>query len=153
MRFRHVFSVGLLIAVATGAQADDREVYRWTDTEGNVHYSDRPMTDNADRLDITSKATDNQRIAEQRQARAVAAQGKTIDAPDAQAPQQAAEDPAKAAARYAENCKRAQAALQSIANARRLYVPTDDGNRRYLDKDETNARRAKAEADVAQWCR
>ncbi|MFK7887347.1 MAG: DUF4124 domain-containing protein [Gammaproteobacteria bacterium] len=150
MRFHRILSAALLCAMAVGVQADDREVYRWTDTEGNVHYSDRPLTDKAALTDITSKATDNQRIAEQRQARAVSSQAKAVET--AESPEAAPEDPVKAAARYAENCKRAQAALQSIANARRLYVPTDDGDRRYLNNDETTARRAKAEADVAQWC-
>jgi Spy/CpxP family protein refolding chaperone len=151
MRIHRLLSLGLLCALAVSVQADERDVYRWTDSEGNVHYSDRPMTDKAARLDITSKATDNARIAEQRQARAVNSQAKPVDA--AEQTQSAPEDPDKAAARYAENCKRAQAALQSIVNARRLYVPTDDGSRRYLDKDETSQRRAKAQADVAEWCR
>lgn len=143
------------VVFSASAEADDRNVYRWTDAEGNVHYSDRPQSDAAEETGITSKATDPTRVA--------SATGKRLpssaDVPEADAAGDAGpegeasdEDPADRAARFAENCRRAQSALSSIVNARRLYLPTDDGSRRYLDKDETAARRAKAQSDVQEWC-
>ena len=148
----------LLTLMSATAGADDRNVYRWTDAEGNVHYSDRPQSEEATPTGITSKATDPARVADAR-AKLI---GPAPDSPtgtadgasaDADASADAEEDPSDRAARFAENCRRAQSALQSIVNARRLYIPTDDGSRRYLDQDETAARRAKAQADVQEWCR
>ena len=144
-----------LVVLSVSADADDRSVYRWTDEQGNVHYSDRPQSDDATPTGLTSKATDPTRVA--------SARGKLLTPPadgqpDPEAsagtePAKTEEDPGERADRFAENCRRAQAALQSIVNARRLYVPTGDGDRRYLDQNETTARRTQAEADVQQWCR
>lgn len=146
-----LIALGALL-LAASANANDRSVYRWTDSEGNVFYSDRPQADSAEDTGITSKATDPTRIADARSkpvvdgADAGPAAGATADSGKAE------EDPDDRAARFAENCRRATGALESIVNARRLYVPTDDGSRRYLDESETSARRAKAEADVREWC-
>lgn len=140
---------------AASSQADDRNVYRWTDAQGNVHYSDRPQSEAAEDTGITSRATDPARVADARAKRLPISPDAppAEDGPGADDDGAGEEDPRERAARFAENCKRAQAALQSIVNARRLYLPTDDGGRRYLDQAETDARRAKAQSDVQEWCR
>ncbi len=148
MLSRLIFAT-LLTALAALASADDREVFQWTDTEGNVHYSDRPLADNAEPSGVKTRTTDSARIVEAKRARIEEKQLRA--AAKATAASHSATD-AVNADRYAENCRRARAALASILNARRLYVPDEGGGRRYLDKDETTARRTKAEADVSEWC-
>ena len=146
----HRFYIALFsAALCLGAGADERGVYRWVDAEGNVFYSDRPQTETAERLEVVSRVTDDAAINEARQARLEDEQTRR-DRKTEEAEVQAKE--AKEAERFEENCRRARASLASIVNARRLYEPTDDGGRRYLDDGEIATRRAEAERNVAEWC-
>jgi hypothetical protein len=148
--YRKLFVVLVLVlSVGASASAEEREVYRWVDTDGKVHFADRPLADDAQRLDVDSRATDNKRINEARQAR-IERKLMRQEAKTEQAKTQKAA--AEEAERKAENCRRARAALESLVNARRLYEPADDGSRRYLDEAQIAQRRAKAREDVAQWC-
>ncbi|MEM6641165.1 MAG: DUF4124 domain-containing protein [Pseudomonadota bacterium] len=134
------------------AQADTHGVYSWTDADGNVHYSDRPASETARLTEVTSRTTDLERVAAARpDLNDKEEETVTDDAPPKSADTED-EDPVERATRYAENCRRAQTALQTITNSRRLYVPTDGGGRRYLDQAETDTRRAQAQADVSKWC-
>jgi len=139
-----------LVVMAFSATADDRDVYRWTDAEGNVHYSDRPLADRAKATGITSKTTDDSRIIAAKQAKI---ENQQIQNEQAQTAQAAATKKAEEDERYAENCRRAKASLASLQTSRRMYESSDDGNRRYLDQTEINERRSQAQANVSEWCR
>lgn len=150
MLLRRIVPIALAVALAASVSADDREVYRWTDTEGNVHFSDRPLADEAETTGLKSRTTDSSRITQAKQARIE--QNQAIAAQEGEAAS-SAEKQAKEDERYAENCRRAKTALASIQNARRLYVPADDGSRRYLNEQEIADRITGAQADVNEWCR
>lgn len=139
----------LILSLCVSAAAEDSDVYRWVDADGEVHFSDRPLSKSAKRLEITSRPTDNARINQERQARMEREQAQKAVAIESSSTEESAGEEAE---RMAENCRRARAALASIVNARRLYEPAQDGSRRYLDADQIAQRRAKAESDVAQWC-
>lgn len=140
-------AAGLTVALA---HAEDRNVFKWVDAQGNVIYSDRPRDDGAQRLDIRSRATDNAAITAARQARIEAAQAERLKELEGA---QVAESEEEERARYTENCRRARKSLESLQQANRLYLPTDDGGRRYLTAEETELRLAKARADVSNWCK
>lgn len=136
----------LFISLALAVSA---EVYRSVDPTGRVVYSDKPLDDSAEVLQIDSKPTDKQAIANQLQARLDAKHAAAADA------QLAAQDEASEAEKQAlrkENCRRAKQALASVLSARRLYVPQDNGERRYLNDQETTERRTAAQKDVNEWC-
>lgn len=125
------------------------EVYKWVDDSGKVFYSDRPMDERAAALKIDSRPTDNARITADKQARVerltLENEEQARTAEDARIDQENRE-------RSAENCRRAQEALASLRNAERLYVPLEDGGRKYLSEDETQARLDRARNDVDEWC-
>ncbi len=46
------------------------EIYRWTDEAGNVHYSDKPQTQSAKRIDVRP-APDEEKIKQAKQRQAI----------------------------------------------------------------------------------
>lgn len=125
------------------------EVYKWKDSTGKVIYSDRPDSREAERVDVKSKRTDYQRLAAQRQQKLAEEQ---VQAQEQEKAAEQAKLDADNQARREENCRRAEQALASLKNAQRLYLPTADGQRRYLSDREVAERVGKAEADVREWC-
>ncbi len=41
------------------------EIYKWTDEQGNVHYSDKPVQDNAQQLQIKTEDSNKSRMTQQ----------------------------------------------------------------------------------------
>jgi len=53
--YRLVLTVAMAALMASG-MAVAAEIYKWTDTDGNVHYEDRPTGDAVvERLDVVSR--------------------------------------------------------------------------------------------------
>jgi hypothetical protein len=141
---KHLFLVlGLSAAAAVNAG-----VYTWTDADGRVHYSDKPVA-GAQTLDIRTAPTDPTRIEAERK------QAEEKQAADADAQKKAAEVAKLAsddAAKRDENCKKAQSRRSAITSAQRPYRTAPDGERHYLSAEEIDAEIKEAEAGVAQWC-
>ena len=140
-----IFLLTVTLALAATASA---EIYKWTDDDGNTHYSDKPPKTQAEVLDIKSDRTDPERIAK-------------LIAPPQPDPQRdviiAAEEEreqieAERQETRVRNCERAQKAYNSLLSATRIYEPLPDGERRYLDEDEVEQRKTAAQADIDQWC-
>ena len=128
------------------------EVYKWTDENGIVHYSDVP-TEGAIATGIRSERTDPRQLREQQlrqweqdqqQAEQDAIQTAANRAADARR--------AEAEADRADRCAAARERSASYATAHRLFEPLPNGERRYLTAEETTAARTAAEAEVAEWC-
>lgn len=138
-----LFVVFALLCAPAGA-----EVYTWTDAQGNVHYSDKPVA-GAQAVDVRSARTDPALIeAERRKA-------EEAQAAEAEAQQKAAEaeqESAAEAARRAGNCEKARVRLSAILGAQRPYRTSADGERHYLSSEEIDAEIREAEGGVAQWC-
>ena len=124
------------------------EVYRSKAADGTVSYSDRPQGDNPEFVFI---ATPRPTIAAPQRGQATA--------PGAQAAQPAIQGeaaPPPTAAQIAEmrakNCTIARERLLTYTQSHRLYRPLENGEREYLSDDEIDAARAKAAADVEEWC-
>lgn len=150
------FSVALLGAMfASGVLAG--EIYKWTDADGTVHYGDRPADDiAAERLNIQSRPTDPTRIAALNQARidarsqqreqAASAAGEAAkDTPSPAEQRQIAEERAQKCTTYKER-------LQSFLQSRRLYREDANGERIYLNEQETQAARQDVQSKVEEYC-
>jgi hypothetical protein len=134
---------GLLTAVAANGG-----VYTWTDDQGNVHYSDKPVA-GAQTLDIRSAPTDPARIAAQQKA---AEEQKAVDGEAEKKAAEAAKLTEEDAAKREENCKKARVRLSAIMGAQRPYRAQPDGERHYLSAEEIDAEIKDAEDGVTQWC-
>ena len=140
------------VSLALGMTATAAEVYRYTDANGNVHYTDRPTGQSTEqRVHIASRRTDPS---------AVQARTKAFAEATAARKEAAAEKPEEKtrAERRAEReeqearCQSYRDKLATIENARRLYNTDENGERQYLDDAEIDEARAKARELVAENC-
>jgi hypothetical protein len=134
-----------LIGAMSAAQAD---VYRWTDSKGQVQYSDRwvpgstlikqtgPHNPTPDQpTDQQKLAASNASIAEQ-QAQKSTEQTVRQDV----------------AASKAEQCKKTTEAYQKAIESRRLYKEGKNGEREYVNDQEADAYRARLLSERKQLC-
>ena len=145
-------AVALMLAVAAAGPAAAGDIFKWTDEDGNVHFEDRPAGENPEKVAIQSKPTNPARVQAMVQSRADAA-AKAAEAEAAAAPTgpSSEELQAQADARV-EKCSKYRAQLQSYVTSRRLYRQDENGERVYLDEDETQAARERVENQVQDYC-
>ncbi len=143
-------AVALMLAVAAAGPAAAGDIFKWTDEDGNVHFEDRPAGENPEKVAIQSKPTNPARVQAMVQSRADAA-AKAAEAEAAPTGPSSEELQAQADAR-AEKCSKYRAQLQSFVTSRRLYRHDENGERVYLDEEETLAARERAENQVQDNC-
>jgi len=142
--------IGLLFAAGVEA-----EVYRWVDEKGRAHYSDRPKDGGAQKLKIKQSAPDSEAIDQQRlNTERRVQQERLLDAyREEREMRQQERVKAEAEERQrSRNCAYARNRLREYQNSR-LYQPLEDGERRYLDKEERIREIERAESSVRRWCR
>ena len=144
-----VFSIAALLASGVAVAS---EIYKWTDEEGNVHYVDRPTGQpDETRLKIFSARTDNAavqaRIQQRREERAAADQV----ASEAQ-PEMSPEDLRAEQQKRQEQCEKYRARLERYLQSQRLYKEDGNGERVYLDEEQTLAARARVEDQIKEYC-
>lgn len=145
-----VLTVAGLLAVSN-IQA---EVYRWVDEQGKVHFSDRPKSGGAQRLEISEPEPDSRGIDQQQlDAERKIQQERMLDAyrEEREARQQERLKAEAEERQRSKNCAYARNRLREYGNAR-LYQPQEDGGRRYLDSEERQREIERVEASVQRWC-
>jgi hypothetical protein len=151
MKWQKGAAASILTLAASGI-AFAGDIYKWVDEDGHVHYGDKPVGAQSERMAIQSTPTDPARIAAQAQALATA----RMEAREAEATA-AAEEPSEEALRAMalerrEACEKARADMQRMVSARHLYREDDSGERIYLDEVEMQAARERAENQVSEFC-
>ena len=141
-----------ILTLAASGIAFTGDIYKWVDEDGHVHYGDKPVGAQSERMTIQSTPTDPTRIAAQAQANAAA----RMEVREAKATA-AAEEPSEEALRAMalerrKTCEKARADMQRMVSARHLYSEDDSGERVYLDEAEMQAVRERAENQVSEFC-
>lgn len=129
------FSMYALLALLLPALAAAADVYRWTDAQGTVHYSDQPHP-GASAVTVDPGA-------------AAAPSGGGRNAGEADAAPSKAE---RADAIRVEQCEKANERLAKLQNAATVTTTGPDGEKRELSADERVQAIARAESDVAGLC-
>jgi hypothetical protein len=147
----------LLLLALLGTAVQGAEVYRSKAADGTVVYSDRPENDNAEPITVITPHPNAQRPAAPADAapaatRAGAAPEAAPQAPTAPAPLPAGPTAAQLKAERQKNCDIAREREQRYTVSRRLFRTNDKGEREYLDDKAVAEARAKAAADVKDWC-
>lgn len=130
---------------------------KWVDEEGKVHYSDQPPPPNvkATTLRPAAPAGDTaaasapaapKTIAE-REAELKKAQQAKKEAADRTAQEQANRETEKA------NCTRAQQYLRTLQEGTRMVEIDAQGEYAYLEDEQRQQRIAKAQQEIAKWCK
>lgn len=144
-------TVVIFLSIVLVSIASASEIYKWTDDQGNIHYTDKPDHQPSERLFIASRPTDNASVQAQiqtrrdRQAAAAAAaaaapKGPTLDEIQARARERA------------ENCSKYEERLTRFSQSRHLYREDKNGERVYLGETETQAAREKVRQQVEENC-
>lgn len=142
-----------MLILGQSAIAADAAVFKWTDENGVVHYSDVPLDPRAEDTGVRSERTDARRIREEQ---LLAWEREQRDEEERETEDQRArvtqarqtEDRAVTA----ERCATARERAERYATAHRLYEPMPDGERRYLTDEQLTAARDAAELEVTEWC-
>jgi hypothetical protein len=143
-------SAALLLAVlATAAYGAD--VYRSTAPDGTVSYSDRPQGADAQ---FVFSATTRAAATRATTPAAGASANAASNAPEAAANPALPDGPSSAKLREErqKNCETAREVQERYTLSRRLFRTNAAGEREYLDDAAVAAARAKAAADVQDWC-
>lgn len=140
-----------LLPGAGGAVAG--EIYKWTDESGTVHYGDRPTGGAAaERLEIDSDPTDPERIGRIVEARADARAAREEAEAERAASEPSPEELRARAEERAQKCEMYKERLEKFVTSRRLYRHDENGERVYLDEEQTLAARARVQDQVEEHC-
>jgi hypothetical protein len=144
----------LLALLATAAYGG--QVYKSTDANGNVVFSDRP-SEKSEPVNVAAPAAGkpgNPLTPRDAKAAAGATQAGNGQ-PNAQAADQKKEKvqtQAEKDAERAKNCASARERKTRYDESHRLFKAGPNGDRVYLNDAEIDEARAKAAADVGTWC-
>jgi Domain of unknown function (DUF4124) len=147
----------LLLLALLGTAVQGAEVYRSKAADGTVTYSDRPQNDNAEPVTVLvphTNATAQRPPVQggQPAGQANASADAPPEAPNAPAPLPPGPTAAELKAQRQKNCDIAREREQRYEASRRLFRTNDKGEREYLDDKQVAEARAKAAADVKDWC-
>lgn len=139
---------GLALIVLTGAAQADGTVYKWTDAQGRVHYSDRPPAD-ADAKAVPINTGYNHAAAHAQAAsphtdpQARAPGNAPANVPATTAEKKVAAD---LAAAHADDCKKAKATYDNYIRVRHLYKQDDAGNGEKVFLSDAQIEQARVDA-------
>ncbi len=148
-------NVLLVITTATlwvGGTALSGEIYKWTDTDGNVHYEDRPIGDDVERHKVISSGTNNDSVRASIDARHDRDTARTEARSKRSEDRQAAADTRAETAQRNVKCQESRTRMQNYLQSRRLYKQDDAGERVYLDEDQTMKARSDAQEMIHKYC-
>lgn len=141
----------MLLATVGSANADT-EIFRWVDSQGVVHYSDRPETSGA-KVVGHSKSTDPARVREEelRNWEAEQKQQKDRQTQEEVAAYDAQRNAEEKRVRQVQ-CARAREMSEVYSDAHRLYETMPNGERKYLTDAELTEARENAMRAVEESC-
>jgi len=142
----------MMLAVSAAGMAFASDIYKWTDEQGNIHYGDRPAGEaSEERLGVSSRPTDPSKVQARSQSRYAAMEAVQESAPSEPQGPTADELRAQALERQ-EKCATYKARLRKFLTSRHLYRADENGERVYLDEDETLAARERVQKRVEKYC-
>lgn len=152
--------IAILLLLTTGMAFG--QVYKWVDTNGETHYSDRPPTgkfkseskllssgviESPAAGKTSDSATKSKSVAEQE----AEFRKRQIEKEETDKKNQKKE--AEAAQRH-HNCEAARSYLKGLETGQRVaHIDPDTGERSYLDDKQRAAETERAKKQVDSWCK
>ncbi len=122
------------------------EIYRWTDANGQVHFSEKPAA-GAEQIEVKPQVVERDDATRQREAR-------TAQFYEARK-QEKAQAEAKSSEAYAkrsQECKELRGQLAEIQRGGRYFVTEKNGERTYIDEKKIDAARNRLSSRIAERC-
>jgi|EndMetStandDraft_9_1072997.scaffolds.fasta_scaffold116967_2 hypothetical protein len=135
--FRIVAIAAALLGLASVAQAD---VWRWSDPNGTIHYSDSWVPGSTL---VKTDARSNYSSAPASSSGPAATPNAAPPADPAQAQRDQRAVAADVAKAQADQCKKARESYDKAVQSRRIYTPGANGAREYLNDADADAYRLK----------
>ncbi|MCH7503650.1 MAG: DUF4124 domain-containing protein [Proteobacteria bacterium] len=140
------------VAVAVSAAALAGDVYKYIDADGNVHYVDRPTGEPSEqRLAIVSKPTDQSAVQARVQAR-VDVRNTAREAAAVAPEEPTREDIRSEREKRQQECQAFRDRLERFVQSRRLYREDEQGERVYLDEEQTRTARDRVAQQIQEHC-
>ena len=149
---KQIMITALLLTTVMTSGTFAKQIYKWTDENGSVHYGDVPLSAQSEQVAISSKPTNPARVQAQTQARLDARNEKAEAAAAAAAAGPSPAELQAEADERAQKCSQYRQILQKFVVSRRLYREDENGERVYMDEAETQAARDRAEGQVEEYC-
>jgi FKBP-type peptidyl-prolyl cis-trans isomerase len=128
------------------------KIYKWTDSEGNTHYGERPPNQKATQIKVpkgpartSTPSPVNQQDATNKLLDAFARERKDK--------KEAANKAATEKERQDKNCSHAKRRVVNLKLGGRQYEITDQGERRFLSDADIQTRLTEAQKIADQWCK
>ncbi len=143
----------LLSGLMLGSGVNFAAVYQWTDAQGQVHYSDRPVAETAREVPIktpdASPASGMDDGAREERTRRML----DVYQEDREKKRQQRQEQLEDREKRKRNCILAKDRYQSHSQASGIYSFRKDGERQYMDDAARQRHMQKLKADVDKWCR
>jgi hypothetical protein len=139
---RHFIFIALLVPAFASA-----EIYRWTDAQGRVHFSEKPSGSGAEQVEVKPQVVERDDATREREQR-------TQQYFDARRDEKAQSQARASAARAERNkeCSELRSNLAQIQRGGRYFVTGKDGERSYIDEAEVEAARSRLSSRIAERC-
>jgi len=120
--------------------------YKWTDSDGNIHFSDTPPDENnaTEAIDINTKAP--------RPSGEIPAKFNLEEIERKKQDELNAIKNTEEKAKHLEKCKIIKNRLKTLQSEERVTETNEQGQRRYLDDDEKQDQIQQAEQKIGQHC-
>ncbi|WP_068829751.1 DUF4124 domain-containing protein [Pseudomonas sp. BMS12] len=139
---RHLLFVLLLAPAVASA-----EIYRWTDAQGRVHFSEKPGGAGAEQVEVKPQVVERDDATREREQRSQ----QYFDARrDERA--QAESRAASARAERSAECGKLRQQLQQIERNGRYFTTDANGERNYVSEAEVEAARSRLSSRIAARC-
>ena len=150
---RHILAIAMTLTLAVSGVAVASDIYKWVDEDGNMHYGDKPVSNESERVAIESRPTDRARVQSQYQAAAQArAENRDARAQADEESREAEEDLRAQAEERRQKCEASRATMQRFVTSRRIYTQDESGERVYMDDAQMQAARERVENDINEYC-
>lgn len=127
-------------------------LYKWTDSQGNIHYSDQPPTVNAQAIK-TPSAGQAETTSEARKSLNNKDQEYLKRKQDAEESRKKAEAEAEKERVQRENCEKARKNLNALQNSPRTYSTNAAGQRVYMDEAARASALANSQKAISEFCK
>ena len=151
MRLIYITLFLLLAGLALNSQA--REVQKWVDKDGQVHYGDYSESSSAKTVKVPSGPAVS--TTAPTTAQSMEKRSKFLDAKEAERKQQKEdrEQAKKQQAKAETNCNISKSQYNMLKDGGRLVTHDAKGERHYLTDAERNKKMAEAQKAVSKWCK
>ena len=144
--------VGMAAVLVLLGLAAEAAVNKYTDAQGQVHYTDKPPHEQAEpmRLQKSAPAADTAELAERRERAGRISQALEEEAVEAETARKAREARSRELQR---RCQRARDELTQMRQASGVYELDEQGRRRYYDAAQRARGEAELNAAIERYCR